>query len=77
MNDLYCYILSPLQSTWKCTLCQDITRYAINLNQMDMNGEITVNQNERVIMERILMEIYCQNSDSEHYRELPDEEIVR
>lgn len=44
---------------------------------MDVNDEIPVNQTERVIMERILMEIYCQNSDSEHFRELPNEEVVR
>lgn len=42
-----------------------------------MNGVISVGGPEIVIMERILMEIYCQNYDSEHFRELPDENVVR
>lgn len=38
---------------------------------------IPVGPVERVVMERILMEIYCQNDDSDHFRELPNIEIVR
>lgn len=60
-----------------CTLCQDISKYAKVLNQKDLKDSILVTKNEFKIMERILMELYCQNNDSEHYRECPSEEIVR
>jgi len=31
----------------------------------------------RKIIERILLELYCQNEDSEHYRDCLNREIVR
>jgi len=36
-----------------------------------------IDSSGRKIIERILLELYCQNEDSEHYRECLNREIVR
>jgi len=36
-----------------------------------------INSFGRKIIERILLELYCQNEDSEHYRDCLNKEIVR
>lgn len=75
---IYVVCVSRSQTKWKCTLCKDITKYAKVINQRDdMNGIFHVGESDTIIMERILMELFCQNDDSEHYRELPDADIVR
>jgi len=61
-----------------CTLCHDISIYIDNLREKDLNDRIIpIGPSERKIIERILMELYCQNEDSEHYRDCLDRESVR
>ncbi|CAI6353098.1 unnamed protein product [Macrosiphum euphorbiae] len=63
----------PSLQFWKCTLCQDILKYTSNLCKKNMTCHI--DSSGRKIIERILLELYCQNEDSEHYRECLNREI--
>lgn len=65
---------SPSLISWKCTLCQDFLKY-FNLRERNMTCHI--NSFGRKVIERILLELYCQNEDSEHYRDCLNREIVR
>ncbi|VVC40093.1 B-box-type zinc finger,Zinc finger, RING/FYVE/PHD-type,Bromodomain,Zinc finger, PHD-type [Cinara cedri] len=67
------YVSSTIK--WKCTMCEDITKYCTVLNEKLFPLDISYNKIERKIIERILMELYCQNNDSEHFRDCPDKEI--
>lgn len=49
---------------WKCTLCQEISALYHITTRND-----SINSSEKKLLERILMELYCQNEDSEHYRD--------
>ncbi|KAL5237764.1 hypothetical protein ACI65C_005174 [Semiaphis heraclei] len=61
---------------WKCTICHDISKHIDNLREKDPKDRIIpIGHSERKIIERILMELYCQNEDSEHYRDCLDIEI--
>lgn len=59
---------------WKCTLCQNLLQH---FNSCERNMSCRINSFGRKIIERILMELYCQNEDSEHYRDCLNREIVR
>ncbi|XP_008185139.2 E3 ubiquitin-protein ligase TRIM33 [Acyrthosiphon pisum] len=63
----------PSLKFWKCTLCHDILKHASNLREKNMTGHI--DSSGRKIIERILLELYCQNEDSEHYRECVDGKV--
>jgi len=69
------YSLSVVR--WKCTLCQDVKPYSRDINQKDFTGHIPFGHSERKLIERILMQLYCQNDDSEHYRDCLNREMVR
>lgn len=58
---------------WKCTLCHEVS--ILNNDIANHNGFIS--SSEKKLIERILMELYCQNEDSEHYRECLNREMVR
>ncbi|KAL4104933.1 hypothetical protein QTP88_020209 [Uroleucon formosanum] len=62
----------PSLISWKCTLCQDFLKY-FNLRERNMTCHI--NSFGRKVIERILLELYCQNEDSEHYRDCLNREI--
>ncbi|XP_060859283.1 transcription intermediary factor 1-alpha-like isoform X2 [Metopolophium dirhodum] len=64
----------PSLKFWKCTLCQDIINHANNLRKKNMIGG-HIDYSGRKIIERILLELYCQNEDSEHYRDCLNREI--
>lgn len=66
---------NPLFSNWKCTLCLDIIPYSDALYKKDITFNISIGHSERKIIERILMELYCQNNDSEHYRDCLNRKI--
>jgi len=52
--------------------------YIINIHEKDFTDRnIPMGLSERKIIDRILMELYCQNEDSEHYRDCLDRERVR
>jgi len=69
------------RSRWKCTLCVDITKSSLNLSQLIMSDLFTVNVINntpgRKLIEHILLALYCQNNESEHFRELPCKNLVR
>lgn len=58
-------------------MCEDITIYCTIINQTSSTMDIYLGQIERKFIERILMELYCQNNDSEHFRNCPDQILVR
>ncbi|XP_025190958.1 E3 ubiquitin-protein ligase TRIM33-like isoform X2 [Melanaphis sacchari] len=60
---------NPLLNTWTCTLCQDISSHVEVLLQKDVTAYFVSGHSEQKLIERILMMLYCQNEDSEHYRE--------
>lgn len=62
---------------WKCTLCKDITKYSKALNQRYNTNDIPLESLGRKIVERILLEIFCQNNESDHFRNCPPENEVR
>lgn len=59
---------NPIKLRWKCTICQDITKYSKVLTREDMTGILPVGLAERKIMERILMEFYCQKITAENFK---------
>jgi hypothetical protein len=77
---LYLTFHSPLMKTWKCTLCQDISDIRLHVNVLlkkDITAYFVSGSSEKRIIEYLLMVLYCQNGDSEHYRECLDRELVR
>lgn len=58
-------------------MCEDISIYCTIINQNSSTMDISLNQIEGKLIERLLMELYCQNNDSEHFRNCPDQELVR
>ncbi|XP_026817742.1 E3 ubiquitin-protein ligase TRIM33-like isoform X1 [Rhopalosiphum maidis] len=69
---------NPLMKTWKCTLCQDISDIRLHVNVLlkkDVTAYFVSGSSEQRIIQYILMALYCQNGDSEHYRECLDREL--
>lgn len=61
----------------KCTLCRDITKYSKVLNQRYNTNDIPLDSLGRKILEWILLELFCQNDESDHFRDCPQEDLVR
>lgn len=58
---------------WTCTMCENSTTYSEVLN---LNTPIGIN--ERNILQRIIMELYCSNPmQSFAFRECPRRDYVR
>jgi hypothetical protein len=77
---LYLIFHSPLIKRWRCTLCQDTLNIRLHANillKKDIKAYFVSGYSEKRIIEYILMVLYCQNGDSEHYRECLNSEIVR
>lgn len=71
------YFCRPLEIMWKCTLCKDMTRHVVEHNPLDLLGLASIGNDKLIIMQRLLMEMYCQKPESEHFRELPNADLVR
>lgn len=55
---------SELSKEWMCTICQDITKYSdqiLYLQERNIMGNVPIHEFELKIIERILIELYCQN----------------
>lgn len=46
------------------------------LHKMDVSGSVAIGPHEKKLIEHILMDLYCQNEDSNHYRDCLDRESV-
>lgn len=46
------------------------------IKQQNYSNNITFGYLEQTVINRILMELYCQNYDSEHFRVCPKKEVV-
>lgn len=66
-----------LATKWNCTKCEDITKYLLVLKQNHIDGETAIDATQRKVLERILLELYCQNIYSEFFRDCPNKIIVR
>jgi len=77
-RQIYCTnvnICSAKEVGWKCTLCTG--DYDSSLENNSIVAISYIREYEQNILERILMELYCQNNESEHFRELLDKNDVR
>jgi len=57
-------------------MCEDITEYSKMLIEKN-TCDFPIGSAEQIIISRILVELYCQNEDSDCLRECPKKEIVR
>lgn len=58
-------------------MCKDISIVADVLSQRTCLNNVILGRLEQIIINRILLELYCQNYDSEHFRDCPDKKDVR
>jgi len=58
---------SLLVKRWTCTLCEQVVMCSKVSGENIMTGDI--GKVERKIIDRILMELYCNNEDSEYFKE--------
>ncbi|XP_025407280.1 E3 ubiquitin-protein ligase TRIM33-like [Sipha flava] len=61
----------------ECTLCKNLSTYSKRLNEKDLYIDMPIGKSERKILERILLELYCQNVDSDYFRTLPSIKVYR
>lgn len=57
---------SSLLSRWRCTMCKDVTLFFKRSKQDSLISN--VGQNEREIMERIVLELCCHTMDDDYIR---------
>lgn len=58
-------------------MCVDIGKYSKNVGEQIIAEDISPRTPGRKILERILLELFCQNDDSEHFRDCPSIDLVR
>lgn len=69
-------ICRKIRTSWKCTMCKDITPIIMSLKQPSNLADFSFGHLEQTIINRILLELYCQNSNSQHFRNCPDQIYV-
>lgn len=71
-------IYSIIRASWKCTMCKDITQIAKDsLGHQNNFVDFSFGHLEQTIINRILLELYCQNYYSKHFRNCPNKIFVR
>lgn len=67
---------SPYSSYWQCTMCENIRTFSKTVEQLKSTTYSTsIGEPGRKIIERILMELFCQNDDSVHFRDCPNKRV--
>lgn len=55
-------------------MCEDVHKL---LRENNLKSDSGFDKNKRKIIERILLELYCQTDDSEHFTNCVDKIVVR
>lgn len=72
------YISFSLTIQNPCTMCTDLSTYVGRLSKREPTFiHCPMGKSERKILERLLMELYCQNVNSDHFRIVPRFDLVR
>lgn len=58
-------------------MCKDISEIAKVVNERSFLNNIVIGSLELVIIHRLLLELFCQNDDSQHFRDCPNKNDVR
>lgn len=58
-------------------MCKDVNIVAEVLKKRSCLTNVVFGDLEQIVINRILLELYCQNYDSEHFRNCPKKENVR
>lgn len=69
-------ICRKIRASWKCTMCKDITPIVLGLRQQNNLIDFSFGHLEQTIINRILLELYCQNDISKHFMNCPDKIFV-
>jgi len=64
------------ETEWQCTLCEDIAAISKDLGKYHDLNNISIGTVGRKIVERILMELFCQFAEIDYFRNSPNKYFV-
>lgn len=61
--------------TWQCLLCTNMSSMAESITVVEKRTRQGLDPAEQTLMERILLELYCQYEPSLHFREIVSHDV--